>query len=391
MIVQKIYQFDQLKSADLFVDALYKGGTNGNAGDDPISKLVGCGNQGGFRFIGSAEKPNLCILYSDMSQPDWPDEIDDEFGLFTYYGDNRRPGHELHYTKRKGNLILKTIFNSLHIDKRDQIPPILIFAKGVEGRDVVFKGLVVPGASGVNQTEDLIAVWKISRGQRFQNYKATFTILDVQCVQREWISDIHSEKVLSNNAPRVWLDWRNGGLYQALTASRTLEYRTKCEQLPRPGLEEDIIKVLVSYFKTHPEKEYAFEKCAAEIVRLMDSNIASYELTRPWRDGGRDAVGSYRIGLISNAIKVDFALEAKCHQLNSGSGVRDTSRLVSRLRHRQFGIFVTTSYVDTQAYKEIVEDQHPVIIISGADIAKILIQTGYNSVTSIHQWLKANF
>jgi hypothetical protein len=34
------------------------------------------------------------------------------------------------------------------------------------------------------------------------------------------------------------------------------------------------------------------------------------------------------------------------------SGVREMSRLISRLRHRQFGVLVTTSYVDNQAYRE---------------------------------------
>ena len=40
----------------------------------------------------------------------------------------------------------------------------------------------------------------------------------------------------------------------------------------------------------------------------------------------------------------------------SGVGYRDTSRLISRLRHRQFGILITTSYVNKYAYEEIVED-----------------------------------
>lgn len=101
----------------------------------------------------------------------------------------------------------------------------------------------------------------------------------------------------------------------------------------------------------------------------MDRNITDYDLTRPWRDGGRDAIGNYRIGYLDNTISVEFALEAKCKQPDSGSGIRETSRLISRLRHRQFGIFVTTSYVANQAYKEILEDQHPVVIISGIDIA----------------------
>ena len=40
------------------------------------------------------------VLYSDLSDHDWPDVLDVELGRFTYYGDNKKPGHPLHETKR---------------------------------------------------------------------------------------------------------------------------------------------------------------------------------------------------------------------------------------------------------------------------------------------------
>src|SRR5690606_40741748 len=52
----------------------------------------------------------------------------------------------------------------------------------------------------------------------------------------------------------------------------------------------------------------------------------------------RDAIGQLRIGSGPAAILVDFALEAKCYALESAVGVREISRLISRLRHRQFEI-----------------------------------------------------
>jgi Restriction endonuclease len=45
----------------------------------------------------------------------------------------------------------------------------------------------------------------------------------------------------------------------------------------------------------------------------------------------------------------------------SGVGVKELSRLISRLRHRQFGILVTTSYLGHQAYEELRSDRHPVL------------------------------
>lgn len=386
--------FEELPKANLIIDALYEGGINGNAGDDPISKLLSCGNQGGFRYKGSSQHPEkiqFCVLYSELSDPDWPDSLDPVSGIFIYFGDNKKPGHDIHATKRKGNEILRYTFDCLHLNERRNIPPFFIFTKASKGRDVHFRGLAVPGAKGIAQTEDLVAIWKTKENHRFSNYRATFTVLDIPIISRSWIEDILEGNKVSENAPAGWKEWVLYGKYVPLEAPRTSEYRTMQEQVPQTDLQTRIIQEIVNFFKNHNEKEYAFEKCAAEIVRIMDRNIVNCEVTRPWRDGGRDALGTYRIGNDQNAINVEFALEAKCKNINSGSGIKDTSRLISRLRHRQFGIFVTTSFVSTQAYQEIVEDQHPVLIISGIDIANILINSGMNTVNSVRNWLDMNF
>ena len=133
---------------------------------------------------------------------------------------------------------------------------------------------------------------------------------------------------------------------------------------------------------------YDFEKCAAEIIRLMDKNVISLDLTRFWVDGGRDGLGKYSIGSSENSIEVDFAMEAKRYKDNQGVRVRWTSRLISRIRHRQFGVLVTTSYVHHQAYKEITKDGHPLIIVSAIDIVKILKQNGITDLSKLKRWLK---
>ena len=174
----KIYPFKNLSSSDLIIDAIYEGGDKGNVGDDPINKILPVGNQGGFRYAGSIEALKYIILYTSGENIDWPDTIDTETGRFNYYGDNKKPGFEIHNTKKKGNLILKNLFDSLHSDihPRKNIPPILIFQKYPtknSNRSVQFKGLCVPGTNNKNQIEDLVAIWKTSNGLRFQNYLAS--------------------------------------------------------------------------------------------------------------------------------------------------------------------------------------------------------------------------
>lgn len=390
--MRKIYDFNELQTADLVIDAIYEGGKQGNAGDDPISKLIGCGNQGGFRYVGSIETDiKLCVLYSSLSNPDWPDNLDLTTGILTYYGDNKNPGRRLHDTRKKGNEILRKVFNDLHQNNRQSTPPFFVFTKGPKGRDVVFRGIAVPGAEIINQTEDLIAIWKTKSGERFQNYKSIFTILDCSQISHTWLVELLQGKKITKNTPAAWRNWIEKNHYSPLTAPKTVEYRKKNEQLPVSKIQNEIIRTIINYFKNHEEREYAFEKCAKEIFLLADKNIENIDLTRPWRDGGRDGLGKYRICLPETYITVEFALEAKCKELANGVGVRETSRLISRLRHRQFGVMITTSYVNEQAYREIIDDEHPVLIISAIDIVNILISAGYNNLKSVKLWLEKNF
>jgi len=46
--------------------------------------------------------------------------------------------------------------------------------------------------------------------------------------------------------------------------------------------------------------------------------------------------------------------------------------------------------VGEQAYKEIKEDGHPVIIVAAEDIAKGLIDAGIGKAEMVSEWLKNN-
>ncbi len=250
-----------------------------------------------------------------------------------------------------------------------------------------FLGLAVPGAQNLGPDEDLVAIWRVkgAADERFQNYKSTFTVLDVSTIERAWINDIkHGITVTSQHAPKPWLYWVKSRTYKPLFAPHTIEIRSKEQQLPQGQESQTILSLIYEKFKRNP---FDFEKCAVEIARLMMPDVSSCEITRPWRDGGRDAVGTYRIGSGPSAIDVEFALEAKCYKPDSSVGVKELSRLLSRLRHRQFGILVTTSYLGRQAYTELKEDGHPVVIISANDITSLLKER-IGSVSSIAHWLE---
>ena len=75
-----------------------------------------------------------------MNDPDWPDSIDRDTGVFTYYGDNKKAGGNLINTGRDGNRILENVFAAARSgrDGRAKVPPILLFAKAGSYRDVIF-------------------------------------------------------------------------------------------------------------------------------------------------------------------------------------------------------------------------------------------------------------
>jgi len=385
------FKFDELQNAPLIVDAVYEGGWEArNLADEPISKMFagvgsGIGNSGGFRRSGTGNGAGYCVLYTTGSEPDWPDYIDLRTGGFTYFGDNRIAGRLL--SAPQGNRLLETVFASVHSveNARSNVIPFLIFEKYPterSQRSVRFRGLAVPGLSGLSGTEDLVAVWRSTGDQRFQNYRATFSILDVGSVSREWLSDIKNDAL----APEAWNHWMQTGEAIRLQALPTLETRSQLEQTPSAHLDQQLIKLIYDHFVG---RYTDFEPFAAHIFTLVHPGAIIDEITRSTADGGRDAVGRLPIGYLAEPIYLDFALEAKCYAPPvfgaSGTSVKvgDTKRLISRLKHRQFGVFVTTSYVSKQAYKEIREDGHPVIILCGADIVGVLKREGYTDIHSL--------
>ena len=90
-------------------------------------------------------------------------------------------------------------------------------------------------------------------------------------------------------------------------------------------------------------------------------------------------------------------MEAKCYRPESSGenpvsvGVKDVSRLISRIRHRQFGVLVTTTFVSKQAYQEVRDDRNPIVIIFGKDLVDILIHNGINTIEKVEDFLGKEF
>ena len=388
--------FALLPDVDLVLDQTYLGGSAGHSGDDPLAVLLPVGNQGGFRYAGSPSRGTvrLVVLYTSGTSRDWPDVLDETTGAFTYFGDNRQPGRELHDTPRRGNEILRAAFDNAQGGPpgRALVPPFLLFERvGGHGRAVRFRGLLAPGSPSASTDQHLSAIWRSRDGMRFQNYRALFTVLDTASVARSWLRELlgsdpgHSS---GGDAPMAWRNWVAGDVYTPLLAPSTTHYRGKAAQQPSNDADRELLNILWNHFADRPTD---FEACAAELFRLQSPAVQGVEVTRASRDGGRDAIGYYSIGPAADQVRLDFALEAKCYQPGNSVGVREVARLISRLKHRQFGVLVTTSYVHEQAYKEIREDGHPVVILSGFDLVQILKGAGLVRAQDLMAWLERRY
>ena len=388
--------FESLRDADLVVDTIYKGGTMSGKGAEVLSKLMpGCSNSGGFRKVmrkDGSELPAYVVLYTSMAELAWPDYLDEETGIFRYYGDNRNPGKSLLDTPRKGNQLLEFVFDCLN--SRDgsikNVPPFFIFKKTGNGWDVQFLGLAAPGNPKLSPDKDLVAFWRTIDEKRFQNYEAYFTVLDTyEPIDRRWMNALINDHDNSlQYAPAVWkrfIDQGRNGIVP-LIAKRLPKVPDKYSQLQSDNEGMICLEKIREHYKSNA---YGFEKCAQDLLEKMDERFQDFSLTRPWRDGGRDAIGYYVIGNGSKAnypLRIDCALEAKCYSKDNSVGVREMSRLISRIRYRQFGVLMTTSYVHKQAYEEVIEDGHPILIVSACDIAQILRSNSIMS-NNIDEWL----
>lgn len=391
----KSVPFDQLASADLVIDANYESNRDDplvRYGSDPLTKLIpGIGNAGGFRIrVRGSEMVGL-ILTSTGGESEWPDDLNNFDGTYTYYGDNRKPGADLHETKAGGNRRLRELFGMAHgsATERSKCPLILVFHAGEIGKDVVFKGLAVPGARHLGPGDDLVAVWRMSGGKRFQNYRATFTILDTGTISGDWVRTVIAKRNLDWADPRVpsvLLDWAENGKYTPLVTERPAVVRTIEEQTPLGKTGQDLIACILDFCK---KDKYLFEPIAAALWQMRCSQPVEMQLTRRHRDGGRDAIGFMSLGPVADSVPISFSLEAKCYSPGNRVGVTEMSRLISRLRHREFGVMVTTSVVDKQAYQEIRTDGHPIVVMSGRDIAETLIEHGITTKGQCLEWIES--
>jgi hypothetical protein len=212
-------------------------------------------------------------------------------------------------------------------------------------------------------------------------------------VNLAWITDILNDKTYeSEYAPLEWKRYIDERNYQALVCKFEKSVKTREEQLPGDKVGMQMLEIIQNFF-IQKDHGYSFEKFANDFAQYMDNGIVEITTTQPYRDGGFDGIGKYRLFPKSdNEVLVDFYLQAKCYNANDAVGVADMARLISRIKDRQFGIMFTTSYLAKQAFQELIDDGHPIVLING----RILIdyikkELSINDCDTMKKWLSKNY
>lgn len=245
--------FSELGNADLVVDAIYEGGDSGNLSAEVISKLIPkMGNAGGFRYVGDAESTPLVVLFSNSSNKDWPDYLDEHLGTYQYYGDNRTPGVKV--LEKKGNRVLHQAFAKRHGNSNDRaLAPIFLIFKSIgEGHSVRFRGLAVPGSDLMKSEEDLIPIWRATKGVRFQNYKAVFTVLNEVEISGDWIRKIATERKLDLQdlrTPSAIKQWVESATYNPLVTEGPDISRTSPTNADSQYVSKSLLQRLRRFFR----------------------------------------------------------------------------------------------------------------------------------------------
>lgn len=204
--------FEELQASGLRVGEVYQGGSAPNVGADPLARLLGVGNQGGIRSGGHGR---MVALFTTKEETEWPDHLEPESGIFTYFGDNRTVGRDLH--DPRGNRLLRDAWQALGDGAagRREAPPFFVFEKTGSRRDIRFLGLAALGVADLE--DDLAAIWTRNRQGSFLNYRARFTLLDAPVVERAWIDSL-AGGAGPCEAPLAWTRWIETGVRVPLRA-----------------------------------------------------------------------------------------------------------------------------------------------------------------------------
>lgn len=332
----------------------------------------------------------------------WEDDFDPDYGHIRYYGDAK--DNLTKASEWSGNALLLEMFSNYsspnEIERMIKGVP-LIFFKRVEydGRK---KGNLLFQGYGVIQSVELITQFnpKLSTPY-FSNYVFDMCVFSMkeenEMFSWDWINARRNPN-LSNEeayklAPKEWKTWvKNGstGLYKVRRNISASKIITMQEQMPGKGSkEESILKEIYDYYDG---SKHIFELLAMRITQEIfeESGAKFYPgwITSKSGDRGIDFVARMDISSQISSLKIVILGQAKCEKLDKPTNGVHIARTVARLKRGWFGVYVTTSYFSSNVQFEVMDDQYPIMLISGKKIAETVEKIIFKKGIELKEFLK---
>lgn len=316
------------------------------------------------------------------AQTPWHDIFDTDNGHIRYFGDAKTPGQDPAITPgNKALLEAHGIQSAIDPGERAAATPILFFRRTTVGS--VSKGYLTFQGFGIVERAERITQFDPRKNASFTNYVYDFAVLGMadenETFDWVWINARRNPAITDEQclalAPKAWRRWQEGGA-SALArnrrhVSKLLVTKPK-DQLPERGSKYDhILQEICTHYAT---KKHHFEGLAYAIVRHLLSqsggNFVNGWITPAGGDGGADFIARLDIGQGFGAVRQIVYGQAKCIATSSGVDGKDIARTVARLKRGWFGVFVATSYFSEPVQREVIEDEYPVLLVSGITVAE---------------------
>ncbi|MGP4004574.1 restriction endonuclease [Streptomyces sp. 8N706] len=338
---------------------------------------------------GQPRRPAVLIRSSPWKagteQTPWHDVFDLDNGHIRYFGDHKA-GLDGPPGSTKGNAALLDAFSGHQAptdEERGGGVPLLLF-RAVQ-RNGRVKGYVEFCGLGLIERAERLVQWAGHERTTFTNYVFDIALVDLTHENDQldwaWITarrdpSVPDEEALAL-APAAWREWVEHG-HAALPRVRRRVARARVskvqEQRCAAGSQEE--KDLRTIYKWFEGRKHDFESLASAVAaRRLRGNGHNYVegwLTRRSGDGGADFVGRLDLGTGLAGASLVVLGQAKCINPGSTVSAEQIARVVARLQRGWIGVYVTTGAYSEAAQLEMVEDQYPVVLIGGSELARDL-------------------
>lgn len=334
------------------------------------------------------------------AQTPWHDIFDVDNGHIRYFGDAKTPRQDPAQTPgNKALLEAHAIHAAVDPSERARATPIIFFRRtSFNGKT---KGFLTFQGIGIVERVERITQFDQREQASFSNYVYDLAVLSLsdehETFDWDWINArrnyLLTEEECLKLAPKAWQKWLQAGS-SALPrtrrrVSKLLVTKPK-DQLPEKGSRYDhLLQTICAHYDT---KKHHFEGLAYAITRHLLSRSGSRFIdgwiTPAGGDGGADFIGRLDTGEGFGAVRQIIYGQAKCVATTSGVDGKDIARTVARLKRGWFGAFVTTSYFSEPVQREIIEDEYPLLLVSGLTVAETTFLLAEESGCSVATYLE---